>query len=89
MRIAALLHDIGKIGIAESILNKNGVLNEDEREEMQKHPYIGAKILSEVKEFYEGVNFECEKWGCEIIGGDTVGAKIFIVNICIYNCIVI
>ncbi|MCX5699182.1 MAG: HD domain-containing protein [Candidatus Omnitrophica bacterium] len=65
LRIAALLHDIGKIGIAESILNKNGVLDEDERKEMQKHPYIGAKILSEVNEFYEsilGVKYHHEKY---------------------------
>ena len=55
LRIAALLHDIGKIGIAESILNKNGSLDEDEREEMHKHPHIGAKILSEVSEFYEPI----------------------------------
>lgn len=65
LRIAALLHDIGKIGIAESILNKNGVLDEDERKEMQKHPYIGAKILSEIIEFYEpilGVKYHHEKY---------------------------
>lgn len=65
LRIAALLHDIGKIGIAESILNKNGVLSENERKEMQKHPYIGAKILSEVSEFYEpilGVKHHHEKY---------------------------
>ncbi len=65
LRIAALLHDIGKIGIAESILNKDGVLDEDERKEMRKHPYIGAKILSEVNEFYEqilGVKYHHEKY---------------------------
>ena len=65
LRIAALLHDIGKIGVAESILNKIGVLDEDERKEMQKHPYIGAKILSEVHEFYEptlGVKHHHEKY---------------------------
>lgn len=65
LRIAALLHDIGKIGIAESILNKNGLFDEEERKEMQKHPYIGAKILSEVNEFYEsilGVKHHHEKY---------------------------
>jgi len=65
LRIAALLHDIGKIGIAESILNKNSVLNEDERKEMQKHPYIGAKILSGVSEFHEpilGVKYHHERY---------------------------
>lgn len=65
LRIAALLHDIGKIGIAESILNKNGMLDEAERQEMRKHPYIGAKILSNVQEFYEpilGVKHHHEKY---------------------------
>ncbi len=65
LRIAALLHDVGKIGIAESILNKTGLLSEDERKEIQKHSYIGAKILSEVNEFYEsilGVKHHHEKY---------------------------
>jgi HD-GYP domain-containing protein (c-di-GMP phosphodiesterase class II) len=65
LRIAALLHDIGKIGIAESILNKNCLLDENERKEIEKHPYIGAKILSEVNEFYElilGVKHHHEKY---------------------------
>lgn len=35
-----------------------------------------------VKEFYDGIKFECDKWGCEIIGGDTVGSDKFIINIC-------
>lgn len=65
LRIAALLHDIGKIGIAESILNKNGVFDENERKEMQRHSYIGAKILSEINEFYApilGVKHHHEKY---------------------------
>jgi len=65
LRIAALLHDIGKIGIAESILNKNGVLDENERKEIQRHPDIGAKILSGVDEFNElvrGVKHHHEKY---------------------------
>src|SRR5918998_2432727 len=39
---AALLHDIGKIGIGEAILNKPGPLNEAEREVMRMHPAIGG-----------------------------------------------
>ena len=65
LRTAALLHDIGKIGIPESILNKKGMLDENECKEMNKHPYIGAKILSEVNEFYEpirGVKYHHEKY---------------------------
>lgn len=43
---AALLHDIGKIGIPDSILNKNGPLTEKERRHMQEHPLISMKIIS-------------------------------------------
>jgi putative nucleotidyltransferase with HDIG domain len=47
--LSALLHDVGKIGIAESILNKPGRLNKEEWEEIKKHPTIGAEILAPVK----------------------------------------
>jgi putative two-component system response regulator len=40
-----VLHDVGKIGIREDILLKPGVLTEEERTEMQRHPIIGADIL--------------------------------------------
>ena len=46
IHIAAHLHDIGKIGISDSILNKPGRLNKEEWEVMKKHPQIGADILS-------------------------------------------
>ena len=46
---AALLHDIGKIGIDEAILNKPGKLTAEEYEEMKKHPLIGHQILAPVK----------------------------------------
>jgi len=42
---AALIHDIGKIGIKENILRKKGALDPLEFEEMKKHPLIGAKII--------------------------------------------
>lgn len=44
---AAPMHDIGKIGIADSILLKPGKLSADEYREMQKHPLIGAEIIGE------------------------------------------
>ena len=50
LHIAALLHDIGKIGISESILNKQGELTDNERQKMQLHPVIGATILQPIKE---------------------------------------
>lgn len=42
---AAPMHDIGKIGISDSILCKPGKLTQDEWEEMKTHPLIGAQIL--------------------------------------------
>ena len=41
----AVLHDVGKIGINDEVLRKPGVLTDDERAEMQRHPLIGAEIL--------------------------------------------
>ena len=46
---AALLHDIGKIGIDEAILLKPGNLTPEEYEVMKKHPIIGHQILAPVK----------------------------------------
>ncbi|HSV27124.1 MAG TPA: HD domain-containing phosphohydrolase [Sedimentisphaerales bacterium] len=48
--LAGLLHDVGKIGIAESVLRKNGPLTDMERKQIQAHPAIGAGILSEIKQ---------------------------------------
>ena len=45
MHLAGVLHDIGKIGIPDSILKKPGSLEEHEWEEMRKHPELGARIL--------------------------------------------
>jgi putative two-component system response regulator len=44
---AAPMHDIGKIGIADSILLKPGKLTTEEYQEMQKHPLIGAEIIGD------------------------------------------
>jgi HD-GYP domain-containing protein (c-di-GMP phosphodiesterase class II) len=43
---AALLHDVGKIGIADSILNKLGPPDEGEWEQMRQHPAIGERIVA-------------------------------------------
>jgi len=48
--LAGLLHDIGKIGIDESVLRKNGRLTDEERQCIQAHPAIGAGILRGIKQ---------------------------------------
>lgn len=45
LRTAALLHDLGKIGVADSILLKPSPLTPDERQEMRRHPQLGADLL--------------------------------------------
>lgn len=53
LKIAGLMHDIGKIGISERILNKPGTLDSEERAEIMRHSEIGYRILSSVNEFSE------------------------------------
>lgn len=48
IKTAALLHDIGKIGIKDEVLNKPGKLDFKEFYEVQQHPEIGANILKDV-----------------------------------------
>jgi HD-GYP domain-containing protein (c-di-GMP phosphodiesterase class II) len=48
--LAGLLHDIGKIGIDESVLSKNGRLTPEERACIERHPAIGASILRGIKQ---------------------------------------
>ena len=47
-RIAGLVHDIGKIGVPESVLLKKGELTDNEYESVQQHPEIGARILRDI-----------------------------------------
>ena len=51
MARAALLHDIGKLGIANSILDKPGKLTRDEMEIIRQHPIWGHEVLSRVGAF--------------------------------------
>lgn len=65
MKIAGLIHDIGKIGVDEKILNKPGQLTTDERRDIERHPEIGWKILSSTNEFSELAQFVLnhhERW---------------------------
>lgn len=50
IELAGLLHDIGKIGISEEILNKPGKLSNDEYDLVKMHPEIGERILQPIIE---------------------------------------
>lgn len=49
LRIGALLHDIGKIGVPDAVLRKPGRLTEDEFAQIELHPTIGARILAPLR----------------------------------------
>jgi len=49
VRLAGILHDVGKVGIPESILNKSGPLDADEWETMKSHVHFGARILEPLR----------------------------------------
>src|SRR5688572_16604884 len=48
--MAGLLHDVGKIGVPEAVLQKPGKLTPEEFDQMKKHPEIGARILADIKQ---------------------------------------
>jgi response regulator RpfG family c-di-GMP phosphodiesterase len=68
VRYAAILHDIGKIGIPEAILNKPAGLTEEEYAEMKRHPIIGAAIVEHVaflRPVIPLIRHDHERWdGC-------------------------
>ena len=51
LEFAALLHDIGKLGVPESILNKHAKLDDEEWKIMKEHPKFGVKILEPISSF--------------------------------------
>jgi putative nucleotidyltransferase with HDIG domain len=65
--LSALLHDVGKIAVPDSILNKPGSLTVEEFAEMRKHPEHGARILSNIQSpmvsaVLPGVRYHHERW---------------------------
>lgn len=85
IRLAGLLHDIGKVGIPEVILNKSGPLDASEWETMKTHTDLGARILEPLKtmarirlmvrhhhEFYDGSGYPDRLEGAQIPHGARV-----------------
>ncbi len=65
VRIAGLVHDVGKIGVPEHVLTKPGKLTEEEFAEIRKHPEIGYRILRDIPRLHDvldGVLYHHERW---------------------------
>ncbi len=67
VELSGLLHDVGKIGVPDAILNKPGKLTDSEFKEMRLHPLHGARILSNIKSqkvvsLLPGVKYHHERW---------------------------
>jgi HD-GYP domain-containing protein (c-di-GMP phosphodiesterase class II) len=67
IELSALLHDVGKIGVPDAILNKPDKLTADEFAEMRRHPSHGAAMLANIQsakisELLPGVKYHHERW---------------------------
>jgi HD-GYP domain-containing protein (c-di-GMP phosphodiesterase class II) len=63
--MAGLLHDVGKIGVPEAVLQKAGKLTPEEFEQIKKHPEMGARILQDIKQLRDiipGVLYHHERY---------------------------
>lgn len=65
VRLAGLVHDVGKIGVPEAVLCKPGALSDDEFAAIKKHPVIGERILNGIPQLANvlpGVLHHHERW---------------------------
>ncbi|XAL98852.1 HD-GYP domain-containing protein [Phycisphaeraceae bacterium D3-23] len=65
IRIAGLVHDVGKIGVPEAVLCKTGKLTDEEYEQIKLHPRIGYNILKgipKMEDVLDGVLYHHERW---------------------------
>ncbi len=65
VRIAGLVHDVGKIGVPEAILCKQGTTTPQEARQLQRHPMIGYQILKDIPPMQDalpGVLYHHERW---------------------------
>jgi putative nucleotidyltransferase with HDIG domain len=92
VRTAALLHDVGKIGVPDHILVKAGRLTNEEFQQVQRHPVLGAEILSKISLFrHEAmlVRHHHERWDGKgypdgLVGDQTpLPARIILLSDCL------
>ena len=89
LELGALFHDIGKIGVATSILRKRGPLSPEEREQIEKHPEWGERILSPIDELADvrPIVRHChERWDGagypDALAGDDIPLESRIIFVC-------
>lgn len=88
LKKAALLHDLGKIGIPDAILHKRGKLNDEEYDFIKKHELFTVRILEPLKEFSEilpWILYHHERWDGKGhphgLGGDAIPLASQIISI--------
>lgn len=89
--MAGLLHDVGKIGVPEAVLQKTGKLTNEEFDQIKKHPEIGARILRDVKQIEDiipGVMHHHERYDGKGYPSGLAGENIPLMGriICLADC---
>ncbi len=85
----ALLHDVGKIGVPDSVLNKPGPLDEGEWEEMRQHPAIGGRIVAStegIANLAPAIRAEHERWDGEGYPEGLRGEEIPLASRIVFAC---
>jgi len=67
LRMAAMLHDVGKVAISDAILKKPGKFNDDEYEIMKQHTWLGARLFADARSDFDEIAAEVaqhhhERW---------------------------
>ena len=85
---AAILHDVGRIGVADELMGKPGPLNMSEQEEMKRHPEMGRRVLERITYLHDAAEIvysHHERWDGQgyprALRGEDIplGARIFAV----------
>jgi HD-GYP domain-containing protein (c-di-GMP phosphodiesterase class II) len=89
--MAGLLHDVGKIGVPEAVLQKPGKLTPEEYDQMKKHPEIGARILADIKQVKDiipGVMHHHERYDGKGYPAGLAGENIPLIGriLCLADC---
>ncbi|MEM0913745.1 MAG: HD-GYP domain-containing protein [Planctomycetota bacterium] len=83
VHLSGLVHDVGKIGVPEAVLCKNGPLTDDEFDAIKRHPEIGATILRDIPQMQDlvpGVLHHHERWDGRGYPHGLAGAEIPLVG---------